>query len=86
MSNPTGEAHAVRNARNDAAYALIMAQRPEVTRLELCALVEKLAGHVREVARVAEARGQRLNAPAARALEEALRAAVLATLGQERAA
>ncbi|WP_159104203.1 hypothetical protein [Streptomyces sp. CdTB01] len=67
-------------ARNDAAYALTMARRPEVSRAELCALVEKLAGSVREVASVAELRGERLNepayAPAARALERALREAL----------
>jgi hypothetical protein len=83
MSNPTGaESHAIRNARNDAAYAVIMAQQPEVTRDQLCALVGKLAEHVCEVTSVAEARGERLNAPAARVLEDALRAA----LGQVRAA
>lgn len=70
------EVHIIRTARNDAAYALTMAQRPEVSRSDLCALIEKLAGAVKEVASVAELRGERLNAPAARALEEALRAAL----------
>ncbi|MGW7243183.1 hypothetical protein [Streptomyces sp. NPDC054804] len=72
-------------ARNDAAYAVTMAHRPEVSRAELCALIEKLAESVRDVASVAELRGERLNAPAARALEEALRSAMLATFGKESA-
>ncbi|WP_158813356.1 hypothetical protein [Streptomyces rimosus] len=70
------EAHIINAARNDVAYALAMAQRPETSRAELCALIEKLAGAVREVASVAELRGERLNAPAAKALESALRAAL----------
>jgi hypothetical protein len=77
------ETHILTMARNDAAYALTMAQRPEVSRAELCALIENLAGSVRDVASVAELRGERLNAPATRALEEALRAAMLLTLGQD---
>ncbi|MGC2997546.1 hypothetical protein ACPF8X_03850 [Streptomyces sp. G35A] len=67
------EAHLISMARNDAAYALTMAQRPEVARADLCRLVEKLAGAVKDVAEVAELRGERLNNPAARALEDALR-------------
>ncbi|MFI0905323.1 hypothetical protein ACH4TE_17510 [Streptomyces sioyaensis] len=74
------EVHIITTARNDASYALTMAQRPELSRAELCSLIEKLAGTVKEVASVAELRGERLNeptyAPAARALEEALRAAL----------
>jgi hypothetical protein len=74
------EAHIISMARSDAAYALTMAQRPEVTRAELCALIDKLAGSVKEVASVAELRGERLSeptyAPAARALEQALRGAL----------
>ncbi|MFE9063231.1 hypothetical protein [Streptomyces violaceusniger] len=74
------EAHIISMARNDAAYALAMAQRPEITHAELCALVEKLAGSVKEVVSVAELRGERLSeptyAPAARALEKALREAL----------
>ncbi|BAC73261.1 hypothetical protein AQJ43_23575 [Streptomyces avermitilis] len=74
------EAHLIRMARNDAAYALTMAERPEVSRTDLCLLVRKLAGAVGDVASVAELRGERLNepiyAPAVRALEEALRAAL----------
>jgi hypothetical protein len=70
------EDHVISMARNDAAYALTMAERPEVSRAELCALVGKLASVVRDVASVAELRGERLNAPVARALEEALRAAL----------
>ncbi|OEJ39022.1 hypothetical protein BGK70_13485 [Streptomyces agglomeratus] len=70
------EAHIISMARNDAAYALTMAQRSEVSRDELCRLVEKLAGHVRDIASVADMRGERLNSPAAKALEEALRAAL----------
>lgn len=66
----------INTARNDAAYALTMAQRPEIPRDELCRLVAKLAGAVRDVASVADMRGERLNSPAARALEEALRAAL----------
>ncbi|MEW2454378.1 hypothetical protein [Streptomyces albus] len=68
------ETHTISTARSDAAYALTMAQRPEVSRAELCVLVAKLAGAVKDVAEVAEVRGERLNNPAARALEEALRA------------
>jgi hypothetical protein len=67
------EAHVISTARNDAAYALIMSQRPEVSREELCRLVAKLAGAVKDVAEVAELRGERLSNPAARALEDALR-------------
>jgi hypothetical protein len=67
------ETHIISTARNDAAYALTMSQRPEATREELCALVAKLAGAVKDVAEVAELRGERLNNPAARALEDALR-------------
>ncbi|MFE2686942.1 hypothetical protein [Streptomyces mirabilis] len=70
------EAHIISMARNDAAYALTMAQRPEASRAELCRLVQKLAGAVKDVASVAELRGERLNAPVARALEEALREAL----------
>ncbi|NEA61207.1 hypothetical protein [Streptomyces sp. SID12488] len=74
------EAHIIKVGRNDAAYALAMAQRPEVSRAELCSLIEKLAGAVKEVASVAELRGERLSepayGPAARALEEALRMAL----------
>ncbi|MFG3204830.1 hypothetical protein [Streptomyces sp. NPDC048192] len=74
------EAHIIRMARSDAAYALTMAQRPEVSRAELCALVVKLADAVKDVASVAELRGERLSepmyAPAARALEKALREAL----------
>jgi hypothetical protein len=67
------ETHLITRARNDAAYALIMSQRPEVSRDELCSLVAKLAGAVKDVAEVAELRGERLSNPAARALEDALR-------------
>ncbi|MEU1510915.1 hypothetical protein ABZ490_01970 [Streptomyces sp. NPDC005811] len=67
------EAHTINTARNDAAYALTMSQRPEISRDELCRLVAKLAGAVRDVASVADMRGERLNSPAARALEDALR-------------
>ncbi|MFE2701761.1 hypothetical protein [Streptomyces mirabilis] len=70
------EAHIISMARNDAAYALTMAQRPEVSPAELCGLIQKLAGAVKDVASVAELRGERLNAPVARALEEALREAL----------
>ncbi|UXY27505.1 hypothetical protein [Streptomyces sp. HUAS TT20] len=70
------ETHIIRAARNDAAYALTMALRPEVSRDDLCLLVRKLAGAVQDVVGVAEMRGERLNAPVARALEEALRAAL----------
>jgi hypothetical protein len=68
------EAHIISMARSDAAYALTMAQRPEVSRDELCRLMGKLAEAVKDVANVADMRGERLNSPAARALEEALRA------------
>ncbi|MGW3629561.1 hypothetical protein ACWD7F_05250 [Streptomyces sp. NPDC005122] len=68
------EVHIINMALNDAAYALIMAQRPEASRAELCSLIEKLAASVKGVASVAELRGERLNAPVARALEQALRA------------
>ncbi|WP_432098603.1 hypothetical protein [Streptomyces sp. WAC 04229] len=67
------EAHIISTARNDAAYALTMSQRSEVSREELCRLVAKLAGAVKGVAEVAELRGERLSNPAARALEDALR-------------
>ncbi|MFF8943225.1 hypothetical protein ACF1A5_13335 [Streptomyces sp. NPDC014864] len=70
------ESHIIRAARNDAAYALTMAQRPEVSRDDLCLLILKLANAVQDVVNVAELRGERLNAPAARALEKALREAL----------
>ncbi len=70
------EAHIISAARNDAAYALTMVQRPEISRAELCSLVEKLAGAVKDVAGVAELRGERLNAPVAVALADALRGAL----------
>jgi hypothetical protein len=70
------EADIISRARNDAGYALVMTQRPEATREELCRLVAKLAGHVRDVASVADMREERLNSPAAKALEGALRAAL----------
>ncbi|MFD5207752.1 hypothetical protein ACFWNF_12610 [Streptomyces anulatus] len=70
------EKHTITMARNDAIYALAMTQRPEVSRAELCRLVEMLAGHVRGVASVAEMREERLNSPAAKVIEEALRAAL----------
>lgn len=70
------ETHIISMARNDAAYALAMAERPEVSRAELCVLIGKLAGVVKDVASVAELRGERLNTPVARALEEALREAL----------
>jgi CTP:molybdopterin cytidylyltransferase MocA len=74
------EAHTISMARNDAAYALTMAERPEVSRAELRALIGKLARAVKDVASVAELRGERLSepvyGPAARALEEALRTAL----------
>ncbi|MFF3447668.1 hypothetical protein ACFYXJ_11135 [Streptomyces sp. NPDC002667] len=70
------EAHIINMARNDAAYALTMAERPEVSHAELCRLIEKLAGAVQDVVSVAELRGERLNAPVARALEDALRSAL----------
>ncbi|MGW8877166.1 hypothetical protein [Streptomyces mirabilis] len=63
-------------ARSDAAYALTMAERPEVPSEELRVLIRKLASAVKDVASVAELRGERLNAPVARALEEALREAL----------
>ncbi|WP_345568771.1 hypothetical protein [Streptomyces plumbiresistens] len=70
------EQHIISMASNDAAYALTVVERPEVSNAELCALVRKLATTIRDVASVAELRGERLNSPAARALEEALRAAL----------
>jgi len=70
------EAHIINAARNDAAYALAMVKQPEIPRAELCSLVEKLAGAVKDVAGVAELRGERLNAPVALALAEALRGAL----------
>ncbi|MFF1812418.1 hypothetical protein ACFVXW_25455 [Streptomyces sp. NPDC058251] len=70
------ESDIIGRARNDAAYALVMAQRPEATREELSRLVVKLAGHVRDVTSVADMRAERLNSPAAKALEGALRAAL----------
>ncbi|MFF5649519.1 hypothetical protein ACFY8N_13925 [Streptomyces collinus] len=84
MTEPSGaeqlrdrtEDHTISAARNDAVYALAMSQRPEASRAELCSLIGQLATRVREVAHVAELRGERLNSPAARALEEALRAAL----------
>ncbi|MEU0739343.1 hypothetical protein [Streptomyces sp. NPDC006134] len=66
------EEHLIRAARNDAAYALVMVERPETTRADLCLLVRKLAGAVNDVASVADLRGERLNSPAAKALERAL--------------
>ncbi|MCF3174761.1 hypothetical protein IPZ61_15695 [Streptomyces sioyaensis] len=70
------ETDIINRARNDAAYALVMTQRPEASREELCRLVAKLAGHVRDVSSVADMREERLNSPAAKALEGALRAAL----------
>ncbi|MGW7261565.1 hypothetical protein [Streptomyces sp. NPDC054834] len=74
------EAHIISTGRSDAAYALTMAERPEVSSDELRLLVRKLASAVRDVASVAELRGERLNepsyGPAARALETALREAL----------
>ena len=70
------EADIITRGRNDAAYALVMSQRPEATKAELCALVSKLAAHVRDIASVADMRETRLNSPAAKALEDALRAAL----------
>ncbi|MFD5519098.1 hypothetical protein [Streptomyces sp. NPDC127066] len=74
------EEHIIRMARNDAAYALTMAERSEVSRADLCLLVRKLAGAVNDVSGVAELRGERLSepiyGPAARAFEEALRGAL----------
>lgn len=84
MTEPSGaeqlrdrtEDHAISKARNDAVYALAMSQRPEATPDELRALIGQLVTSVREVAHVAELRGERLNSPATRALEDALRAAL----------
>jgi hypothetical protein len=70
------EEHRINTARSDATYALAMVHRPEVSRADLCSLIERLAVAVREVAHVAELRGERLNAPAAKALETALREAL----------
>ncbi|MFE4417699.1 hypothetical protein [Streptomyces sp. NPDC056817] len=74
------EAHIVSMARDDAAYALTMAELPEATPDELRTVVRKLAGALRDVAHVAELRGERLSepeyGPAARALEAALRASM----------
>ncbi|MGQ4441802.1 hypothetical protein ACN6LI_007438 [Streptomyces violaceoruber] len=79
MSEPMTERtedHLITSARNDAAYALAMAQRPEVTRDQLSHIVSKLASAVQDVAGVAELRGERLNAPVAVALADALRSAL----------
>ncbi|MFJ4960958.1 hypothetical protein ACIP6P_00565 [Streptomyces sp. NPDC088729] len=65
----------ITRARNDAAYALVIAQQPEASREELSRLVAKLAGHVRNVTSVADMRAERLNSPAVTVLESALRAA-----------
>jgi hypothetical protein len=70
------EADIITRGLNDAAYALVMAQRPEASQVELSRLVVKLAGHVRDIASVADMRAERLNSPAAKALEGALRAAL----------
>ncbi|MGW3024796.1 hypothetical protein [Streptomyces sp. NPDC001221] len=71
------EAHIVSMAREDAADALAMVERPEVSPAELAIFVRKLASAVNDVAHVAELRGERLNEPApdlaARALAAALR-------------
>jgi hypothetical protein len=64
----------ISTARNDAAYALTMVERPEVCRAELRLLVRKLASTIKDVATVAELRGERLNSPVAKALEDVLRA------------
>ncbi|MFK4689836.1 hypothetical protein [Streptomyces pristinaespiralis] len=69
------EAHIIGMARDDAAYALAMVEQSGITRAELRSVVRKLAETVKSVAYVAELRGERLDAPAARALEEALRTA-----------
>lgn len=74
------EDHIVNAARNDAAYALAMAEQPGASRADLYRLVRKLADAVNGVSSVAEMRGERLNEPvfatAARAFEEALRGAL----------
>ncbi|MFE2608659.1 hypothetical protein ACFXDI_36280 [Streptomyces mirabilis] len=71
------EAHIISMARDDAAQALSMVERPEVPRAELRLALSKLASAVKDVAHVAELRGERLSEPAydvaARALAEALR-------------
>lgn len=76
MSDAAHEEHVIRSARSDATYALTMAQQPEASVPELRALIGKLAGAVQDVAEVADMRGERLNNPAARALEQALRSAL----------
>ncbi|MFC8998180.1 hypothetical protein ACFT7U_21030 [Streptomyces rochei] len=70
------EDHLINSARNDAAYALVMAQRPEASPDQLRELIVKLASAVQDVAAVAELRGERLNAPVAIALADALRSAL----------
>jgi hypothetical protein len=70
------EADIITRARNDASYALAMAQQPEASRETLSRLVVTLAGHLRDVTSVADMRAERLNSPAAKALEGALRAAL----------
>lgn len=72
------EEHIIGIARDDAADALSIAERPEVCSEELRLLVRKLTAALRDVATVADLRGERLSepgyGPVARALEEALRA------------
>ncbi|MEU0965883.1 hypothetical protein ABZ357_10815 [Streptomyces sp. NPDC005917] len=71
------EAHIISMAREDAASALVILERPEASRAELAEVVGKLASAVNDVAHVAELRGERLNEPAydvaTRALAAALR-------------
>ncbi|MFF4960561.1 hypothetical protein ACFY2Z_26530 [Streptomyces sp. NPDC001222] len=71
------EAHIISMAREDAADALVMVERPETRRAELATILRKLASAVNDVAHVAELRGERLDNPApdlaARALTAALR-------------
>ncbi|MFH9821617.1 hypothetical protein, partial [Streptomyces sp. NPDC017230] len=70
------EAQIISAARDDVAYALSMAELPEASRAELRLIVRKLAGTVRDIANVAELRGERLDEPvygsAVRALSDAL--------------
>ncbi|MEU6577121.1 hypothetical protein [Streptomyces sp. NPDC046805] len=74
------EVHIISMARDDAADALAMVERPEVCRAELALILRKLASAVNDVAHVAELRGERLTEPApdsaARALAAALRASI----------
>ena len=69
------EADTLRAARADAGYALALAGQADASRDELSAALRALASVTLSVVAVADLRGERLDEPAAVALNEALREA-----------